>query len=137
YVVIVLAPLGVLTLLCWGVSRMPTGAVMAIGLATGLLAPWTIEATRDRWTEWIIAQEAGRLWWSDLAFSTSYPQAVLLLLGCVGFVATRALRPRQGVEISWRRPAAVTVTAVVVVVAMSLARLTGSLELAAYETTWV
>lgn len=137
YVVIVLAPLGVLTLLCWGVSRLPTGAVMAIGLAGGLLAPWTIEATRDQWTEWTIAQETGRLWWFDLAFSTSYPQAVLLLLGCVGIVATRVLRPRRRVEISWRRPAAVAVTAVVVVVAMSLARLTGRLDLAAYETTWV
>ena len=137
FIVIVLAPLGVLTLLCWGVSRLPTGAVAAVGLAAGLVAPWTIEASRDRWTELVISGSDARLWAFDLLFSTSYPQAVLLLLGCLGIVATRVLLPRGGEEVSWVLPAAITGVAVVVVLALSAARVLGIVDLMAYETTWL
>lgn len=136
HIVIVLAPLGVLTLLCWGVSRLPTTAVAAVGAAAGLLAPWTIEASRARWAEVAVAGETGALWWLDLLVSTSYPQAVLLLCGCVGIVLTRFLLPRSGGPAPVERPAAVLALALLVAGALAAARVAGVLELHAYETTW-
>lgn len=136
HIVIVLAPLGVLTLLCWGVSRLPTTAVVAVGVVAGLLAPWTIAVSRARWAEWAVAGETGLLWWFDLLVSTSYPQAVLLLCGCVGIVLTRALLPRSGERAPLGRPVAVLGTAVLVAGGLAAARVAGGLELVAYETAW-
>lgn len=137
HVVIVLAPLGVLTLLCWLVSRLPTPAVVAVGLASGLLAPWTIEVTRDRWLELVVAGETGALWWLDLLVSTSYPQAVLLLCGSVGIVLTRLLLPRDGGAASPRLLAGLVTGALLVGGVLSAARVVGRIELVAYETSWL
>lgn len=136
HIVIVLAPLGVLTLLCWGVSRLPTGAVVAVGLAAGLLAPWTIEASRQAWTELAITRGSDALWWFGLLVSTSYPQAVLLLCGCVGIVLVRWLLPRDGVRPEWPALAVAFGASWVLVVGLAGARLAGVLDFAAYETSW-
>lgn len=136
HVVVVLAPLGVLTLLCWLVSRLPTTAVVAVGLAAGLLAPWTIRASRDWWLELALAGDARALWWSDLLVSTSYPQAVLLLCGCVGIVVTRLLLPRDGAPAPAALLGGLLAGTLLVAGGLAAARLTGRVELVAYETTW-
>lgn len=136
HIVIVLAPLGVLTVLCWGVSRLPTGAVVAVGLAAGLLAPWTIEASRTTWMELAVSQRREALWWWDLLVSTSYPQAVLLLCGCVGVVLVRWLLPRDGTRPGWSSLAWALAVPSLLVVGLAGARVAGALDFAAYDTSW-
>lgn len=136
HVVIVLAPLGVLTLLCWGVSRLPTPAVLAVGAVAGLLGPWTIESSRSTWIELAVAGDRVGLWWFELFVSTSYPQAVLLLCGCLGILVTRLLLPRGRGVAAWGIPAGLLLGTVLVVATLSAARMSDRIELQAYETTW-
>ncbi|MBE7325056.1 DUF418 domain-containing protein [Nocardioides sp. Y6] len=136
HIVIVLAPLGVLTLLCWAVSRLPTTLVLGVAVIAGLVAPWTIEASRSTWIQLAVDGETGKLWWFDLLVSNYYPQAVLLLCGCVGILLVRLLLPPQGQPVGLTLPAGLLVGCIGVVGLLSWARLTGRVDLVAYETTW-
>ncbi|MFC6694640.1 hypothetical protein [Nocardioides daphniae] len=136
WVVIVLAPLGVLTLLCWAVSRLPALAVGAVALVAAAVAPWTIEASRATVMEMVVAQETAQLWWFELLVSTSYPQAVLLLAGCVGILATRLLVPRSGRPVPAATAGTVLAASLLVFGLLTALRLTGRTDIAPYETTW-
>lgn len=136
WVVIVLAPLGLLTLLCWAVSRLPAWAVASVGVVAGAIAPWTIEASRETVTELAVAQETGRQWWFELLVSTYYPQAVLLLVACAGILVTRLLVPRDGRPASWPALGAVVGAAGVLFLGLAALHLTGRVEIVAYRTTW-
>ncbi|QCX27002.1 heparan-alpha-glucosaminide N-acetyltransferase domain-containing protein [Nocardioides jishulii] len=136
WIVIVLAPLGLLTLLCWAVSRLPSWGVALVGLGAGLVAPWSIEASRSTVSELALAQETGRLWWFELLVSAYYPQAVLLLVGCAGILVTRLLVPRDGRPASWPTTGVVIGASGAVFLALAALHLTGRTEIVAYRTTW-
>lgn len=135
-VVIVLAPLGVLTLLCWGISRAPSWAVALVSVVAGVIAPWTINNSRELWTEAVVSGSRSRMWWLELVISTSYPQAVLVMMAGVGILLTRLLLPRERPARSAWLPSAVTAVAVLVTGALIVGRLLGYVDFLAYQTSW-
>lgn len=96
YVVIVLAPLGVLTLLCWALTKLPDVGVAGVVLISGVFAPWSISASQTLRTS--VGLEGGpwEHWFLDLWVSPYYPQLVLLAAGGVGVLLTRRLLPHSG-----------------------------------------
>lgn len=137
WIVIVLAPLGVLTLLCWAVSRLPSWAVAAVGLVAAAVAPWTIEASRTTVMDLMIGEDTSLLWWFELLVNTSYPQAVLLVGGSVGILATRLLVPRTGHPAPAATAATLLGASLVVFGLLTALRLTGRVDIVPYETTWL
>ncbi len=135
-VVIVLAPLGLLTLLCWGISRAPSWLVGLVAVLAAAIAPWTIDSSREVWSDAVTSGDTTRMWWLELLISTSYPQAVLVLMAAVGILLTRLLLPRERPKPSAWLPAAVTVAAVCATGAMIVGRLLGQIDFLAYQTTW-
>lgn len=135
-VIIVLAPLGVLTLLCWGISRAPSRWVAAVALVAAAWAPWTINNSRGLWFDVVSSGDSTQRWWLELVISTAYPQAVLVLMAGVGILLTRLLLPRERPKPSVWIPAGITLAAVLATGAMIVARLLGHLDFLAYQTTW-
>ncbi len=132
-VIIVLAPLGVLTLLMWFIVRLPTWAVAAVGATAAALAPWVAESTEPVRTR-LMMEQSPALWWFELLASDSYPQIVLVLMACAGVLLTRLLLPATGVR---RVPAAVAaVVFLALAAAWRVADLVGVVDLIAYETVW-
>lgn len=135
-VVVVLGQLGVLTVLMWPTSRLPTWAVASVALAAGAVAPATISATRDEALALVMAGDTTGQWWLELVVSTYYPMAVMVLAGCVGILLTRLLVPRGERVGGAARAVAVVLASVVVVAALTTAKLAGRVELVAYQTSW-
>lgn len=131
HVVIVLAQLGVLTLVAWGLVRLPAWAVATVGVLAGAAAGWTLAVTDEKAREVALASE-GERWLFELLFSHFYPQAVLISMACVGIVVVRLLVPGDGVRVRWSW--AVGLGALAVAAVMAVADATGRIELVAYET---
>lgn len=109
-VVVVLAPLGVLTLLCWALVRLPSPVVAAVGPLGWALAPWTLTVTDEARWRWLAEQRDLRHWLLDLVASTTYPQATLVAGAAVGVLAARWLHPRTEDVVRPGRPLLATVT---------------------------
>lgn len=92
-VLVVLAPLGVLTLLCWALVRADTQVVAAVGLLGWALAPWTLAVTHQMRWQWLAERAELRVWLLDLVASTDYPQALLVACAAVGILLARWLFP--------------------------------------------
>lgn len=136
-VVIVLAPLGVLTLVCWGVSQLPSFAVAVVGLGAWAAAPWSVRVGQERRTEMYLSGDVDGLRWLDLLVSTSYPQLVLVACACAGIVVLRVLRPRSAQVPHWLG-GAVSAGALLVLSAVTLVLTRMDvLGVRAYDTTHV
>lgn len=141
-VVIVLAPLGLLTLLCWALVRLPAPVVAAVGVLGWAVAPWTLAATHDQRWQWMLEQDELRLWLLDLVASTYYPQALLVACAAVGILLARWLLPPQESAAGGppRRPSHRVLAVVSSVLALACVGLgvlgrTDRVELVAYSTT--
>ena len=132
-IVIVLTQLGLLTLLCWGVSRLPAVGVATVGVAAWLAAPWTV-AVAEPWR----ADASGlQLQLLNVVVSEIYPQAVLLLAGATGILLTRWLFPRRRQSPPQGQVTVAGVAMLVTWSALVVADARGVITVEPYTTTWL
>lgn len=137
-VVIVLAPLGVLTLLCWGLCRLPSVLLLAAGLAAWLVAPWTVRTGEARRNAALVEGDVWRVDLLDLLVSPYYPQAVLVVAAVAGILLVRLLLPAPpGAALAPWVPAVLAVGLLTGCGTVLLLRLAGLVALVAYETTYL
>lgn len=139
-VVVVLAPLGVLTLGCWALARASSPVVTAVGLLGWALAPWSLAVTHEARWRWLAGQREARVWLLDLVASTTYPLAFLVACAATGVLATRWLHPSAPPHWLSARPAGVRVAAVTVGCVLGAALLglvdhVGQVDVVAYSAS--
>lgn len=91
-IVIVLAPLGVLTLVAWGIARLPSVGVVVVGVLAAVAAQWTLESSRETALR-LVLEDSAWSWWFNLLVSPTYPMAVLVTMACAGVLMVRTLVP--------------------------------------------